>query len=91
MAKKRGRCPSFISATFGSPKIETALAKRICKRHSSEIIKGEKCVTVRIVGTQGRRVYSFEAMRQIISQTRQDLDALELELTRERKGEGSIS
>lgn len=81
MTKKRGRCPSFISATFGSPRIETALARRTCKRHSSEIIKGEKCVTVRIVGTQGRRVYSFEAMKEIILQTRQDLDALEAELS----------
>lgn len=80
MAKKRGRCPSFISATFGSPKIETALAKRTCKRHGSEIVKGERCVTVRIVGTQGRRVYSFAAMKEIIVQTRQDLDALEAEL-----------
>lgn len=80
MAKKRGRCPSFISATFGSPKIETALAKRTCKRHNSEITKGEKCVTVRIVGTQGRRVYSFVAMREIILQSRQDLDVLEAKL-----------
>ena len=80
MNKKRGPCPSFISATFGSPKIETALAKRTCKRHNTEIAKGQKCVTVRIVGTQGRRVYSFAAMKEIILKTRQDLDALEIEL-----------
>ncbi len=77
MNKRKGRCPSFISATIGSPQIEVAKGKRTCKRTGLAILKNEGCVTVRVAGSQGRRPYSFEAMKEIILQTRKDLDKLE--------------
>lgn len=76
MSKKRGRCPSFVSATFGSPKIEIAKGKRTCKRNGNSIFSGERCVTVRVVGTQGRKSYSIDGIKEIIAQTRSDLDRL---------------
>ena len=73
----RGKCPSLISGTHGTPKKIVTAAKRTCKCCKGEIIKGESCFTVRIPGKQGYRNYCFECMTEVIKQSRKDVDKLE--------------
>jgi len=73
----RGRRPSLISGTHGTPKKIVAAAKRTCKCCKGEITKGESCFTVRKPGTQGYRNYCFRCMVEVIQQSRTDLNNLE--------------
>lgn len=77
MTKKRGRCPSLIGGAHAAPQIEQTKGKRICKRCDGEILKDERCVVVPIPGSMGRRVYCCVCIREIVAQSRRDLDGFE--------------
>lgn len=80
MAKKRGRCPSLIGSTHGAPRIEKAKGKRTCKRCDGNISKGDSCVITPIPGSMGRRVYCCSCIREVIAQSRKDLEVFETQL-----------
>jgi len=79
---KRGKCPSLITGNNGMPKFEIALRKRTCKRCETDISKDTKCVSIPKPGTMGGRTYCCDCLREIIEQSRRDLDKLEEELNK---------
>ena len=81
MDKKRGKCPSLINGTHGAPKLDTAKGKRTCKRCNTAIHMGTVCIVVPVPGSMGRKVYCQACIKEIISKSRQDLDAFEGELS----------
>jgi hypothetical protein len=77
---KRGKCPSLITGNHGKPVFEVAGGKRTCKRCGDAILKDAQCVSIPKPGTMGARTYCCSCLREIIDQSRKDLDKLEKEL-----------
>lgn len=86
MVKKRGRCPSLIGGTHGTPKLEIAKAKRTCKRCKSIISKGIRCISVPIPGSMGRKIYCHVCMQEIVIQTQKKLDDFKNCLNKQEAG-----
>lgn len=76
----KGKCPSLVTGNHGRPVFEIAGRKRRCKRCGVEILKGERCVSIPIPGSMGKRTYCRSCLSKIIMQSRKDLDRLEKEL-----------
>lgn len=77
---KKGKTPSFITSSFGKPRIVEARRKRTCKRCDKEIERETTCIEVPQPGTMGARTFCKECIREIIQKSREDLDALEKQL-----------
>lgn len=78
---KRGRTPSLIGGTHGTPTFDVSGKSHPCKRCEVDLPKGTTCVRVKKPGQMGNgRTYCVGCFKEILGQTQKDLDALGAEL-----------
>lgn len=80
---KRGKIPTLIAAFNGKPTKVTVKRKRRCSRCSSELEKDSKCFVIpnSSGGYSNKRPYCVVCFKEVLGQTRRDLDDLEKLLT----------
>lgn len=77
---KRGKTPSLIGGGAGISRFVVAKRKRNCKRCDGTIPNGGNCIEVAIPGTMNSRTYCTNCYKEILVQSRKDLDELEKSL-----------
>jgi hypothetical protein len=75
---KRGKTPSLLSSTAGGSKYLNTPGKRTCKRCKDPIVKGAGCAQVGIAGSFGHKTYCLDCFGEILTQSRKDLEQLEV-------------
>jgi len=76
---KRGKIPSLIAGCNGKPSLVEVHRKRKCTRCSTDIVNGSKCFAIPRIGGgfSNQKPYCFSCFREVLSQTRTDLEELE--------------
>ena len=76
---KRGKTPSLISASSGTPSIVEAKKRRNCNRCECNINMGEKLFEIPKIGGgfSDKKSICKSCFREILDQTQKDLDKLE--------------
>ena len=77
---KRGPTPSLIGGSLGAPRFVTAKKRRPCKRCDQPILMSAACVEVARPGQMGRKTFCTSCFGEILTKTRERLDALRSEL-----------
>lgn len=78
IGKPRGRSPSLIGSTLGTPKLVTIAKSTPCKRCGTALHKGLVCYAIPQLGgafTNLRR-YCTPCFRNILQKTKEDLESL---------------
>jgi hypothetical protein len=76
MMGKKGKTPSLIGGGAGACKFVTAIRERTCKRCKKPIPVGTDCVEVNVPTTMGHKCYCIDCFRDVLEQTKDDLDDL---------------
>lgn len=77
MVKKKGKIPSLLTGSSGSPNKTVAKRKRGCKRCGEEIANGEVCYEVpKPGGFSSNKTFCRSCFKEILEQTQKDLDIL---------------
>jgi hypothetical protein len=76
--KPKGKTPSLIGSTLGTPGRRVVERKSYCKRCNVPIAKGTECCEIPQLGGTFRnaRPYCDACFRLILEQTKRELDAL---------------
>ena len=79
MRKKRGKAPSLITGSSGTPKKVTAKKKRECGRRECTIKSGEICFEVPQVSDvyPNKKTFCRPCFKEMLEKTRKDLDHLD--------------
>lgn len=73
----KGKVPSLLTGSAGTPVKVEAIRTRKCSRCHGSIAPGCACAEVRRPQINaGRRVYCIDCFREVVDQTRSDLDQL---------------
>jgi hypothetical protein len=77
-SKPRGRTPSLIGSTLGTPRKGLVERESHCKRCNAAISKGVECYEIPQLGGSfsNYKRYCDGCFRSILEQTKADLDAL---------------
>lgn len=76
--KPRGKTPSLIGSTLGTPRKRIVQKESHCKRCNASILKGTVCFEIPQLGGAftNYRLYCDDCFRSILEQTEGDLDDL---------------
>jgi hypothetical protein len=81
--KPRGKTPSLIGSTLGTPRRGLVKGRSHCKRCKVPILKGGECYEIPQLGGSfsNYRRYCDDCFRSILEKTKSDLDALLLNVS----------
>jgi hypothetical protein len=84
---KKGKTPSLLAISTGTPKMHTCGKGTECDRCDGAVAKGDRCFRIPKVksGFTGYPIFCVECTIAIIEQTKIELSAVELEV----RGKGS--
>lgn len=74
---KRGKIPSLVGGGAGTSRFVKAKRTRNCKRCEAAISNGGTCIEVAVPRGMGSRTYCTGCFKEILVQSRKDLDGLE--------------
>lgn len=74
--KPKGRVPSLIGSTLGTPKRVTVEKKSTCKRCGADLVKGTECYAIPQLGGSfaNYKRYCDACFKTILEKTKSDLD-----------------
>jgi hypothetical protein len=85
----RGKTPSLLTGSAGTPCVCEARRQRTCGRCKNDISRGETCVEVPTPGIHaGKRTFCRDCFKEVYSQTKEDLEAIAGEVWPETTTEG---
>lgn len=79
MAKPRGKTPSLLSISTGTPAVHTCGKATACDRCGDTVVKGQRCFQIPKVksGFTGQPIFCVECTVAIVEQTKIELSAVE--------------
>ena len=85
MAKPKGKIPSLLAISTGTPEAHTCGRATPCDRCGETVAKGQRCFQIPKVksGFTGRPIFCVECTVAIVEQTKIELSVVEQEVRRE--------